>query len=100
MFRVIVRYTTTPTFWMVCDDRACGITAASQALIQSQETMNKSQGEFMQSLAKDGWAVALDAQFCPQCAAMMRAKMAEEQQKRIQVVSGQAIKNGKLVQLK
>jgi hypothetical protein len=83
----------------MCDDRSCGIWLNGAALTQSAETMVKSQTEFMLRLKTEGWSVGLDAQFCPQCTAQMQAKAVDEQ-KRIQVVSGQVIKNGKLVQLK
>lgn len=78
-----------PYFWLVCDNRACGISARADIPTPDQldpgvdpaTLTTEWMKQFVERAGQEGWMVGLDAQFCPAHAkAMIEQAAARERE--------------------
>lgn len=65
-----------PYFWLVCDNRSCGVAARMELPeFAPDKDINKEVGKVLQQFTKvageEGWMIAIDGQFCPSHARAM-----------------------------
>ena len=65
MFRSVSTGCERPHYWVVCDDRTCGMQVQGDVDVSSPEEIQNSHKAFVRHLNEKGWAIGLDAQICP-----------------------------------
>jgi len=73
-----------PYFWLVCDDRKCGVSARADIPQLDSQQMEQSAAAavdlFTRQAASEGWLLAVDGHFCPHCYKEMVARDLKRQE--------------------